>query len=290
MTQALVLGCLGAIVWGVGSMLSAPSSRILGVRGSVLWLSVSAAVAGAVLALSISGPPRVATRDLPYIAGAALMLLAATHLWALVTQRSDVSVATPVVACDGAVAAAIAVLAGQRLPPVAYVGLAAMVGGLIVLSRRQAAERPPSGNRYEVERPLSKPATVAIAGLTATCFGGLFYCAGHVEGTAPLWTVTIVRASVTVVALARTIPRVALPAAAGLRFAVASGVLDVSGFALYVTGARHDLAVAAVAVSQYGAVAVLASVVYLSERLTRRQWAGTAIVVLGAAVVAGSAR
>jgi len=60
----------------------------------------------------------------------------------------------------------------------------------------------------------------------------------------------------------------------------------VCGFALYVTGARHDLAVAAVAVSQYGAVAVLAGVVYLRERLTRSQWTGTAVLVLGAAVVA----
>jgi drug/metabolite transporter (DMT)-like permease len=286
MTHALLLGALGAVVWGIGSMLSAPSSRILGVGGSVLWLSASAALAGAALALSISGPPQVATRDIPYLALAVLTLLAATHLWALVIQRSDVSVATPIVACDGAVAAVIAVVAGHRLPLVAYAGMAMMVGGLIVLSHRQSARRPPSGNRYEVERPFSRPATVAIAALTATCFGALFYCSGHVEGTSPLWTVTIVRAGVTVVALARAVPRALSPAPAGLWFAAAAGLLDVSGFALYVAGARHDLAVAAVAVSQYGAIAVLASVVYLRERLTRRQWTGTAVLLLGAAVVA----
>src|SRR5215207_4110493 len=67
MTQALLLGGLGAVVWGVGSMLSAPSSRILGVGGSVLWLSACAALAGAALALSISGPPHVAARDVPYL-------------------------------------------------------------------------------------------------------------------------------------------------------------------------------------------------------------------------------
>src|SRR5918998_618187 len=183
MTQALLLGALGAVVWGIGSMLSAPSSRILGVGGSVLWLSASAALAGAGLALSISGPPQV------------------------VTQRSDVSVATPIVACDGAVAAVIAVAAGHRLPLVAYAGMATMVAGLIVLSRRQSAARPPSGNRYEVERPLSRRATVAIAALTATCFGALFFFSGQVEGTSPLWTVTIVRASVTAVVLVLALPR-----------------------------------------------------------------------------------
>src|SRR5215213_8191718 len=126
MTEALLLGCLGALAWGVGSMLSAPSARILGVGGSVLWLSAAAALTGAVLALAISGPPRVATHDLPYLGLGVLALLGATHLWALVTQRSDVSLATPIVACDGAVAACIAVVAGQRLPAVAYAGLAAM--------------------------------------------------------------------------------------------------------------------------------------------------------------------
>src|SRR5215216_901378 len=127
MTQALLLGGLGALLWGVGSMLSAPSSRILGVGGSVIWLSGAAALTGAALALTLSGLPHVPARDVPYLALAAVMLFAATHLWALVTQRSDVSLATPIVACDGAIAASIAVVAGQRLPAVAYLGLAAMV-------------------------------------------------------------------------------------------------------------------------------------------------------------------
>src|SRR5215204_3713445 len=177
MTQALLLGGLGAVVWGVGAMVSAPSSRILGVGASVLWLSASAVVTGAALALSINGPPHVATSDVPYLALAGLMLLAATHLWALVTQRSDVSLATPIVACDGAVAALIAVLAGHRLPTVAYAGLAAMVAGLILLSRWQPANhRPgtattssapsPSRRRWRSRRsrrPASAPSSTAAA-------------------------------------------------------------------------------------------------------------------------------
>ena len=286
MTQALLLGSMGAVLWGVGSMLSAPSARVLGVGASVLWLSGCAVLAGAVLALAVDGPPRVAARDLPWLALAVLLLLAATHLWALVTRRSDVSRATPIVACDGAIAALIAVVAGHTLPTVAYAGLAAMVAGLLVLSRRQAGRPQASAHRFRVERPLSETATVAVAVLTAVAYGGLFFCSGNVEGASPLWTVTIVRGGVTLVALARWLPRARRPSVSGLRFAAAAGVLDVTGFALYVTAARHDLAVAAVAASQYGAVAVLASVVYLRERLTPRQLTGTATLVLGAAVVA----
>jgi len=43
-------------------------------------------------------------------------------------------------------------------------------------------------------------------------------------------------------------------------------MLDVTGFALFVAGARHDLAVSSVAVPQYGAVASLAAVAFLRER------------------------
>ena len=290
MTQALLLGCLGAVAWGCGSMLSAPSSRILGVAGSVLWLSVASTLAGAVLALLIGGAPRVAARDVPYLGLAALMLFAATNLWALLMRRSDVSMATPIVACDGAVAASIAVLAGHRLPTVAYAGLAAMVTGLLVLSRQRSG-RQPNAIRYDVERRFSTRATVAIAALTAICYGALFFFTGQVDATPALWTATIVRGSVTLVALALTAaPRASRPPAAGLRFAVAAGVLDVTGFGLYITGARHDLAVAAVAVSQYGAVAVLASMLYLRERLTRAQWSGTAVLIVGAALVAARGR
>jgi drug/metabolite transporter (DMT)-like permease len=201
-------------------------------------------------------------------------------------RRSDVSVATPIVACDGAVAASIAVLAGHRLPIAAYAGLAAMVGGLLVLSGQKSAPQP-TDIRYDVESPFSTRATVAIAVLTALCYGALFFFSAQVDATPALWTATIVRGSVTLVALSLTAaPRASRSAGAGLRFAFAAGVLDISGFGLYVTGARHDLAVAAVAVSQYGAVAVFASMLYLRERLTRAQWTGTAALILGAAVVA----
>ena len=287
MTEALFLGCLTAVAWGVGSMVSAPASRILGVAESALWLSVAATLAGAVLAISFSGPPRVATSDLPYLGMAALSLLGATYLWALLVNRSEVSLATPIVACDGAIAASMAVLAGDALPAEAHVGLAAMVIGLLVLSRRQSATASAGLRRHGVERRFSHRATVAVAVLTATCFGGMFFFSGRVDETPVLWTATMVRGSVTIVALALTASRrPSWPRAAGLRFAVAAGLLDVSGFGLYIAGARHDLAVAAVAASQYAAVAVFASMLYLRERLTRAQWTGTAVLVAGAAIVA----
>ena len=61
-----------------------------------------------------------------------------------------------------------------------------------------------------------------------------------------------------------------------------------AAFGLFVAGARHDPAISAVAVSQYGAVAVLAAVAFLGERLTRRQSGAVAVLALGAGVVAAT--
>ena len=283
MSPALLLGGLGALSWGAGALLSARSSRALGALPSVLWLGIAGVPFGVVLALA-GGPPRVRAAEVPALAGAAVFLLVATQLWALLVRRGKVSLAAPIVACDGAVAAVAAVVAGHRLPAAAYVGLTLMVAGLLVLSG--------SGGSTGAERSgrvLSRTATIWIAVVTACCYGGMLYCAGGVHGTSPLWTVTIARAVATVGALGFCIwQRRGRPSRSGVRFAAAAGVLDVTGFALFVAGARHDLAVSSVAVSQYGAVASLAAVAFLRERLTGSQIAGVAVLIVGAAVVAAT--
>jgi drug/metabolite transporter (DMT)-like permease len=281
---ALVLGGLGALSWGGGALVSAPSSRALGASRSVLWLGIIGVPFGAVLALA-GGPPRVRTDELGALLGAGCVLLVATQLWAVLVGRGRVSVAAPIVACDGAVAALAAVLTGHRLPLAAYAGLTLMVAGLVAIS--SGGEDRPSAIR---DRPaLSQAGTVGLAVLAAGCYGGMLFVAGGIDGTSPLWTVTIARAVATVGALALCVHRRAVrPNRAGIGYAAAAGVLDVTAFALFIAGARHDPAIAAVAVSQYGAVAALLALALLGERMTARQVVAVAVLVAGAGVVAAS--
>jgi drug/metabolite transporter (DMT)-like permease len=53
------------------------------------------------------------------------------------------------------------------------------------------------------------------------------------------------------------------------------------GFALYTLGARHDIAVTAVLVSLFGAVAAILARLVFEERLARVQTAGIATIVAG---------
>jgi drug/metabolite transporter (DMT)-like permease len=286
---ALLLGGAGALCWGVGALLTAPSSRALGASRSVLWLGIAAVTFGVPLAL-VGGPLRVRAAEVPALLAAAAFLLVATQLWSVLVGRGKVSLAAPIVACDGAVAALAAVLTGHELPVLAYAGLTLMVAGLVVLAaggHSGPAEAPAAADRADGD--LTRPAAIALAVLAAGCYGGMLFCAGGIEGTSPLWTVTLARAVATVGALGLCLRQGAVrPTRAGLPFAVAAGVLDVAAFALFVAGARHEPAVSAVAVSQYGAVATLAAVAFLDERLTGRQTAAVAVLVAGAGVVAAT--
>ena len=70
-----------------------------------------------------------------------------------------------------------------------------------------------------------------------------------------------------------------------LPFVVVTGLCEIGGFAAYVAGARHSIAIAAVLASQFAAIAALLAFVLFRERLTRIQTLGVCIVVAGVAVL-----
>ena len=76
-----------------------------------------------------------------------------------------------------------------------------------------------------------------------------------------------------------TLTRRALP------FVLGAGVAEVVGFALFVLGARHGIAITAVLASQFGAIAAIIAVFLFHERLTRLQVVGIAAIAAGVAVM-----
>jgi drug/metabolite transporter (DMT)-like permease len=279
---ALLLGSVAAVLWGVASTCYAAPSRGIGVTRTVLWVGVSGGLSGGTAALLLEGPPRVPLGDLGWLAAASAGILVATYLFALLLSRSDVSLATPVVACDGAIAALAFVVTGERLPAGVYVGLFLMVVGLLV-----ALARPRSPTAVAA-RHFTAPVTVLLALVSASGYALMLFASAHVRGLPPLWTVVLARGGVTVVALAICLSARLSPVPSSRRawgLAALTGLLDVSSFTLYVVAARANGPVAAVAVSQYGAVAAFAAVLLLGERVSRLQAGGVCVLALGAATV-----
>jgi drug/metabolite transporter (DMT)-like permease len=61
---------------------------------------------------------------------------------------------------------------------------------------------------------------------------------------------------------------------------VTAGLAEVVGFAFFVVGARHSLAITAVLASQFAAIASVVAYVLFRERLTRLQLGGVGLIVL----------
>ena len=159
---ALVLGSFAAVVWGIASTLFALPSRSIGITRTVFWVGIGGASAGGIAALAPEGPPRVSTDDVGWLATTAGGILVATYTFSLLLSRSDVSLATPIVACDGAMAAVAFIAAGDRLPVGVAAGLSLMVLGLVI-----ALRRPVQALGASSLRRFSAPVTVVVSLLSA---------------------------------------------------------------------------------------------------------------------------
>jgi drug/metabolite transporter (DMT)-like permease len=137
-------------------------------------------------------------------------------------------------------------------------------------------------------RRFSAPVTVLVSLLSAGGYAAMLFASAHVTGLPPIWTVVLARGAVTVVTLvvclAGRVPLVPRPRWA-VGVAALAGAMDATSFSLYLFAAEGNRAVAAVAVSQYGAVAALLGVCFLRERLGPVQAAGVLLLACGAATV-----
>jgi drug/metabolite transporter (DMT)-like permease len=184
----------------------------------------------------------------------------------------------PIVSTEGAIAAVIAIAAGEMLGAGTGLALAVVVAGTVLAGA--TGEQPAAGTGGD-RRPA------AIAGLAALAFGASLYATGRIGSELPIvWAVLPPRVfGVVVIALPLalagrlTLTRDAAP------YVVAAGLAEIAGFASYALGARHGIAVSAVLASQFGAVAAVAAYVVFRERLARLQAVGVAAIAAGVAIV-----
>jgi hypothetical protein len=96
----------------------------------------------------------------------------------------QVSFVTPVIATDGAIAAVIAVLAGEELAALAAAALVVITLGIVLASAGRGA-------RAGVER--ISPRALAFALGAAVLFAISFYGAGRTEGLDAIWVALVAR-------------------------------------------------------------------------------------------------
>ena len=275
-----MLGSATALFWGITSVALAQAGRLAGTWTTILWTSTFAS-GGTALAAGVGGQPDGTFHSwtLVLLSGIAYLISMVTYVAAV--RRSAVSLVAPIVACDGAIAALIAVLAGQSLGAGTTIGLAAMVLALMLVTI--GGEDETAGPSL-VERKVGP--TVILELVSAVAFSLVFYISGQISGPSPLWVVAGVRLIPAAVALAVclragevAVPRQAMPAV------FLGGLVEAGGYVCYVFAARSSVPVAAVTTSQYAGIAVLGGIIFFGERLRRRQLLGVVILLAGVGIV-----
>ena len=281
-----ILGGLGAAVaWAISTLCSSRSSRLIEPSSVVAWMML----VGLLITLPAAAVSGVPAR-LDAGSGAWLVLSGVGNVGGLVLTYSalrigQVALVAPLVSTEGAVAAIIAVAAGEPLAPGVALTLAAIVSGIWLASapdRVTVADRAPG--------PVVAPhptRAVLLAMAAALAFGASLYATGRAGAELPVSWVVLSARAIGVVALALPlalarrleITRPAVP------LIVASGVCEVLGFFSYTVGARHSIAVAAVLASQVGGLAALGGYFMFDERLSRKRTLGVCTMLAGVAVL-----
>lgn len=271
-----VLGGLGAAAFWAGALLTASRATRMIPPSSVLsGVMLTGLVVVAPLAAAGGRPDDLGSSEIGWLVLAGLGNVTGLLLNYRAMQVGKVSIVGPISSTEGAIAAVLAVLAGETIGPGVGVTLGVIVVGVVL------AGVTPGGGTGD---PLR--ATLLACG-AAVCFGIGLYATARVSEALPLvWALVPARVlGVMIIALPLiasgrlTITRAALP------LVIASGLCEVAGFAAYAVGSRHGIAVAAVLGSQFAALGAVAAFFLFHERLTRVQLVGVTAIAVGVAVV-----
>jgi drug/metabolite transporter (DMT)-like permease len=268
----IITGSGAAVAFGIATLCSARSSRSIGAASTLAWVALVGLVVTLPLALLGGVPDRLDASACGWLAGGGVGNAAGLLLAYRALRVGKVGVIGPILSTEGAVAALVALAAGQSLATPSAAALAVIVGGVAL-----------AGIARSSTTSHSLVAGVPWAAGAAACFGISLYATGRAGAVLPLaWALLPPR----VVGTAA----VALPLAAAGRLhlrrpvvplLLAAGGCEVAGFSLYTLGARHGIAVTAVLASLFGAVAAILARIAFNERLARVQLAGVATIVTG---------
>jgi drug/metabolite transporter (DMT)-like permease len=287
-------GLGAALVWGTADFFARLAAERMGARRTLFWMQVLGLLfTAALLALPALRPHALEPRTLALAAAIGLFNMAGGLLLYRALEVGTVSLVSPISSTFAAIAALLAIVAGERPSAVQLGGLALTVAGMV--GAAIPPPRPSSGSHESSGEP--KEATrrgLGLAALAALSWGIAFFALRFVVGElGSLFPVALSRLiSVVVVgagsrALGASLappPRAVWPLVAGV------ALFDSGAFVLYNLGIASALtAVVSILSSLFSAVTVLLAFVFLRERLAPRQWAAVLVILAGVGMVSSGA-
>ncbi len=274
-----ILGGLGAaLAWAISTLCSSRSSRMIDPWSVVAWVMVVGLVLTAPIAAA-EGAPHFDAESVTWLVISGAGNVAGLGLAYMGMRIGQVVLVAPLISTEGAIAAVIALLAGESLSPGVGIALAIASVGVCLVS-----VPPAEGSEHRSER---HPVAVGFGVAAALVFGASLYATGRAGTVLPsAWVVLSARVIGTIglaipLALAGRLrlTRRALP------LVVVAGICEVLGFYSYTAGARDGIAVASVLSSQFSTLAAVGAFVLFGERLSRLQLTGLICVIAGVSLL-----
>lgn len=275
---AVMGGLVAALAWGLATLAAARASRAIGAWSATAWVvGIGLVVTLPLLLLEAPAEPFEAV-DIAWLAIAGAGYVAGLVLNYAALAGGKIPVTAPIVSTEGAIAATLAVLAGEPSTPLLMIML-----GLIALGIFVAVLQPGGG----VDSLSGDGARyVALAVLAALMFGIGLYASGRAASSLPPgWVVAAGRiAGVVLLTLPLVLSGRLRSDRTVLPFLLFAGVAEVVGVYGFAWGATESIAVAAILAAQFAVVsAVLAHA--MGERISRRQWLGVGAVAVGVTAI-----
>jgi drug/metabolite transporter (DMT)-like permease len=281
----VIVAALGAAAaWGISAACDNRSTRLIGALQALAWVQVIGFVQVLPIAVWEGAPSRPSAHALAWIVlGGVGVTVGLTFAYAAL-GRGAVSVVSPVMAVDGALAALASVALGEHIAVATAAGLGIVIAGMLVVLYATAAQERAGVAGHSLS-------SVLLAGGGACGFAVFLLAvirAGAAFGDGQLQLVyrIVPFAAVGVPLLLRG--QLGWPGKAWT-WVTAAAALQTAGFVLYrVAGRSGDVAIPSVLSSQFAVFAIIGGVLVLGERLSRRQIGGLAGLLVGVAVIAGT--
>lgn len=272
-----ILGGLGAaLAWATATLCASRASREIGTASTLAWVMLIGLVVAVPLAGAAGVPAGLDAASAGWLAVLGIGSVAGLGLVYAGLRIGKVGVVAPIASTEGAVAAAIAVAAGEAIAPGAGAALGVIVVGVVLAATSQDGGRSASPVR-----------AAALAAGAAVLFGVSLYAAGRAGDELPIaWVLLPSRVlGVAGVALPLLAARRLRAPGKALPFLVLGALSEIGGLASFTVGARETIAVSVVISSQYAALAALGAYLLLRERLAPVQVAGVAAIAAGVAAL-----
>jgi drug/metabolite transporter (DMT)-like permease len=278
-----------AVLWATTLLGSARAARLIGPWSTLAWVMVIGLSVAVPLVVLTGSSVTLTERDAVNMAIAGVANSGGLLLGYAALRRGKVAAVGPVVSTEGAIAAVLAVIAGDPLTTAAAIILAVIAVGVVLASVERSSDRVMADDARP--RPdLTGRSAAITAGLAlgaAVLFGINLFVTSRIANALPLaWSILPARlAGAALVGVPLVLARRIRLTREAAPFVILVALAEIGGIAAFAVGARDSAPIASVIASQFAGIAAIAAFVIYGERLNRIQVIGVVVIAAGVALL-----